>query len=368
MKFQVTRFGLKTAINAVIGAVPARPPHLALLNILVEANESSLVFSAFDLNIAIQYTLADINYQAEESGSLSVPAKIFHQMVNSQQDEANLLVETDDNVITIKVDGKKSTYQVVGLEPTEAIALPEKLDAEAIVIPTKEFADAIKRVIPSLSSDETKAILTGFHVKSSNGYIEVASTDGHRLSLIKIDYDGVDFEFTAPGSVIKEIIKFNSDTFDMKVSDSHIELTSGATRVSRRLLDGQYPKYDTLIPKQFETEITLDRKSLINCLRRVGTLADPKTSLIKLKVDDSAELKVTAEAKEIGNGYECLPLLNVSGPSIEFALNLKYLLEGLQQMPGNDVEIVANSPLAPVIIRPLGFNALYLTMPIQLRD
>lgn len=344
MKFQVTRFGLRNAINAVIGAVPARPMHLALLNILIEANENNLVFSAFDLNTAIQYTLSDINYQPEESGSLSVPAKLFHQMVNSQ-DEANLLVETDDNVITIKVDGKKSTYQVVGLDPTEAIALPEKLDAEAIVIPTKEFADAIKRIMPSVSSDETKVILTGFHVKSFNGYIEVASTDGHRLSLIKIDYDGADFEFTAPGSIIKEVIKFNSDTFDMKVSDSHIELTSGATRVSCRLLDGQYPKYDTLIPKQFETEITLDRKSLINCLRRVGTLADPKTSLILLKVDDSAELKVSAEAKEIGSGYECLPLLNVSGPSIEFALNLKYLLEGLQQMPGNDVEIVANSQL-----------------------
>lgn len=366
MKFQVTKLGLKNAVNAVIGAVPARPMHLALLNILVEANEDSLVLSAFDLNIAIEYTLSDINYQPEESGSLSVPAKLFHQIVNSQE-SANLLVDTVDNIMTIKVDGKKSAYQIIGWDSTEIIDFPQKLDVDPIVISTKEFADAVKRVMPSISSDETKAILTGFHIKTFNGYIEVASTDGHRLSLIKIDYNGADFEFTAPGSIAKEIAKFTSDTFEMKVSKSYIELTSGATRVSCRLLDGQYPQYNSLIPQQFETQITLDKKSFINCLKRVGTLADPKTSLVVLKVDDSAELKVSAETKEIGSGHESLPLLNVSGASIEFALNLKYLLDGLQQIPGNDIQIVANSPLAPVILRSLGVNALYLTMPIQLR-
>lgn len=367
MEFEVTRFGLRNAINAVIGAVPSRPMHLALLNILVEANEDSLVISAFDLNVAIQYTLSDINYQPKKPGSLSVPAKLFHQMINSQ-DEANLLINVKDSVMTIEVENKKSTYKIVGLDSTEAIALPQKLDVEAISISTKEFADAVKRITPSISNDETKAILTGFHVKTTNGYIELVSTDGHRLSLVKIDYEGVDFEFTAPGLIVKEIAKFTSDTFDMKISESHIELTSGATRVSCRLLDGQYPQYSAIIPKQFETELVLDKKSFISCLKRVGILADPKTSLILLKVDDSAELKVSVEAKEVSSGYECLPLLDVSGPSIEFALNLKYLMEGLQQMPGNDIKIVANSPLAPVILKPLGFNALYLTMPIQIRN
>lgn len=367
MEFEVTRFGLRNAINAVIGAVPSRPMHLALLNILVEANEDSLVISAFDLNVAIQYTLSDINYQPKKPGSLSVPAKLFHQMINSQ-DEANLLINVKDSVMIIEVENKKSTYKIVGLDSNEAIALPQKLNVEAISIPTKEFADAVKRITPSISNDETKAILTGFHVKTTNGYIELVSTDGHRLSLVKIDYEGVDFEFTAPGLIVKEIAKFTSDTFDMKISESHIELTSGATRVSCRLLDGQYPQYNTIIPQKFETELVLDKKNFISCLKRVGILADPKTSLILLKVDDSAELKVSVEAKEVSSGYECLPLLNVSGPSIEFALNLKYLMEGLQQMPGNDIKIVANSPLAPVILRSLGFNALYLTMPIQVRN
>jgi DNA polymerase-3 subunit beta len=143
----------------------------------------------------------------------------------------------------------------------------------------------------------------------------------------------------------------------------------GNQRLTSRTLEGQYPAYHLLIPKQFQTELTLERKQFLSSLERIAVLADQKNNLVKVSLNgDAQEITLSVESQDVGSAMETMPA-QISGEDIDIAFNIKYLMEGLKALPASEILMQMNTNLTPVIFTPLGgLKMTYLAMPVQLRN
>ncbi|MEM9276349.1 MAG: DNA polymerase III subunit beta, partial [Cyanobacteria bacterium P01_F01_bin.143] len=139
--------------------------------------------------------------------------------------------------------------------------------------------------------------------------------------------------------------------------------------LTSRTLEGQYPAYHQLVPRQFERELILDRKQFISALERIAVLADQKNNIAKVSIDsESQEITLSVETQEIGSGMESMPA-QILGDDIDIAFNIKYLMEGLKALASVEIKMQLNNNLAPVIFSPVGgVKMIYLAMPVQLRN
>ena len=134
-------------------------------------------------------------------------------------------------------------------------------------------------------------------------------------------------------------------------------------------MEGQYPNYRQLIPKQFERQLTIDRKQLMSALERIGVLADQRNNIVKLSIAGSDQtLALSVEAQEVGSGREEMSA-QVTGDDLDIAFNVRYLLEGLRALPSAEIQLQCNSATSPVILTPVsGLHMTYLVMPVQIRN
>jgi DNA polymerase-3 subunit beta len=140
-------------------------------------------------------------------------------------------------------------------------------------------------------------------------------------------------------------------------------------RLTSRTLEGQYPAYRQLIPRQFERQVTIDRRQFLSTLERIAVLADQKNNIVKVSIDNAVqEITLSCEAQEMGSGRESMSA-QISGENIDIAFNVKYLMEGLKALPSPEIQMHLNQSLTPVIFTPLGgLKMTYLAMPVQLRN
>jgi DNA polymerase-3 subunit beta len=140
-------------------------------------------------------------------------------------------------------------------------------------------------------------------------------------------------------------------------------------RLTSRTLEGQYPAYRLLIPKQFQRELTLERRQFLSSLERIAVLTDQKNNLVKLSINsDTQEITLSVESQDVGSAMESMPA-QISGEDMDIAFNIKYLMEGLKNMSSSEILMQMNTNLTPVIITPLGgLKMTYLAMPVQLRS
>jgi len=139
--------------------------------------------------------------------------------------------------------------------------------------------------------------------------------------------------------------------------------------LTSRLLDGAYPNYNQLIPKQFERQITLEKDIFISALERIAVLADQKNNIVKLSINATAqEILASVEAPDVAMGRESV-LAQISGDDLDIAFNIKYLLDGLKALPSKEIQLKINTATSPAILTPIGaINMTYLIMPVQIRN
>ena len=143
----------------------------------------------------------------------------------------------------------------------------------------------------------------------------------------------------------------------------------GDQRLTSRLLEGQYPNYNQLIPRQFARQVTIERRSLVSALERIAVIADRKNNVVKLSLDSEAQsLALSVDAQDVGSGQETMPV-QFSGESMDVAFNVRYLLDGLKVLTSSEVQLQLNEPNSPVILTPVGdLQMTYLVMPVQIRS
>ncbi|MBW4600619.1 MAG: DNA polymerase III subunit beta [Calothrix sp. FI2-JRJ7] len=386
MKLVCNQSDLNTNLSLTSRAVPSRPTHPVLANVLVvaDADTNIVTITAFDLSLGIR---TSFNAEVIQSGTIAMPAKLLNDIVSrlpegeiTLEDETNTEGNTGEGIL-VTLTPRSGSYKVRAMGGEEFPELPVIEDTQPIYLSAASLIEGLRGTLFATSADETKQVLTGVHLKVLPNALEFAATDGHRLAVVETINEGSDdnndaeLEVTVPARALRELERMlahsaqSEETIALHFDQGQAIFEWQNQRLTSRTLDGQYPQYRQLLPRQFQRELTLDRKQLLSTLERIAVLADQKNNIVKVSIDSGAqEITLSVEAADIGSAVEPMPA-QISGDDIDIAFNVKYLMEGLKALPATEIVMQLNSNLTPVIFTPLsGVKMTYLAMPVQLRN
>ena len=388
MKLVCTQNSLSTSLSLVSRAVSTRPTHPVLANVLLVANVETqqVSLSAFDLSLGIQTSFAA---SIEESGRLTLPAKLLTDIV-SRLPEGDITLESgsdEDASFLTTLTCSSGRYQVRGMSAEEFPELPTVTDGESLHLPSEAMLDGLRGALFAASADETKQVLTGVHLTLAAEELEFAATDGHRLSVVQttnVDDEGnraknstsedaEALDVTIPAKALQELAKMlerqTGSSVAVKLDRNQVIFEWVDQRLTSRLLEGQYPNYRQLIPRQFTHQTTVDRRLFLSSLERIAVLADQKNNIVKLSVDMTNQaMSLSVDAPDVGSGEETIPA-QITGEDMAIAFNVKYLLDGLKALNTTEIQLQFNTPTSPAILTPLGgLKMTYLVMPVQVRS
>lgn len=372
MKLVCAQETLSAKLALISRIVPNNPSHPVLANVLLTASGGRLGLTVFDLSVGMQVWMpAGI----EEEGALTIPARFLSDIV-ARLPNQDIELETEETQVTLICGAGK--YQMQGLPADEFPALPSLAEIDPINLDATTLLDGLQTTLFAASTDDSKQILTGLHLTAVASDLEFATTDGHRLAITKFSETSVasDMAITIPAKALRELERMLSRhpaEVMMRSDDVQVifecSTEQGIERLSCRLLEGQYPAYGQLIPREFIRTMSVERQLLINSVERIAVLAARKNNIIRLKLDPpNQRLALSADAPEFGSGEEDIPA-QISGDPLEIAFNAKYLSDGLKAMNSTEIQVQMNSETMPAVLNPLsGPKMTYLIMPIQIRS
>lgn len=378
MKLVCSQTQLSTNLSLVSRAVPTRPTHPILANVLlvadVETQQVSL--TAFDLSLGIK---TSFSAEVLAGGAIALPAKLLNDIVSRLLEGEIELEETSVAPLEITIVSASGRYQVRGMEVEEFPELPIIEAGEAVYLSVEAFIEGLRSTLFATSSNELNQLLTGLHIIVGQDTLEFAATDGHRLAVVEtpntleIPVASSMLEVTIPAKSLRELEKMlsmgsSTEPLAMQFDQGQVIFEWANRRLTCRVLEGQYPAYRQLIPRQFERQVTLERKLLINALERIAVMADQKQNIVKFSLDDiNQQIALSVETRDIGSGREIISVSS-SGEDLEFAFNIKYLMDGLKALPNNEIQMQVHTATSPIIFTPLGsLKMTYLIMPVQIR-
>jgi DNA polymerase-3 subunit beta len=382
MKLVCAQSDLSTNLSLVSRAVPSRPTHPVLANVLLQADAQTnqVSLTAFDLSLGIR-----TSFQAEviEGGAIALPAKLLLD-ITSRLPEGEITLDDESAEATgegiiVTLKPKSGRYQVRAMGAEEFPELPVVENSEAIQLTVTALIEGLRGSLFATSADEAKQVLTGVHLTVKQDTLEFAATDGHRLAVVETTNENPlesdPLEVTVPARALRELQRMLAhssaaeETVALYLDQGQVVFAWQNQRLTSRTLEGQYPAYRQLIPRQFERQVTIERRQFISMLERIAVLADQKNNIVKISLDgDAQEMTLSCEAQDVGNGTESMPA-QISGEDIDIAFNVKYLMEGLKELGASEIQMHLNQSLTPVIFTPLsGLKMTYLAMPVQLRS
>jgi DNA polymerase-3 subunit beta len=380
MKFVCPQSELNTQLSLVSRVVPARPSRPVLSNVLVRVDETTqkVTLIGFDETMGIQ---TSFSATVEEPGELTLPAKLLESIVARLPPEDIAIHETEDDA-AVTITSSSGEYQVRGLSAEDYPNLPMVEEGQVAELSVEALLEGLRGALFATSADESKQVLTGVHLLAEPDTLEFAATDGHRLAVIQTGHESANeqaegqpkMDVTVPAKALRDLERMlqgytASGPISLKFDRTQVIFELGDQILTTRLLEGQYPNYRQLIPKQFERQITVDRKLLADALERIAVLADQKNNIVKLSLDPAQQsVAISVEAQEVGSGREVVAA-QITGETLDIAFNVRYLLDGLKALGTHEVQLQCNTATSPSVIIPLGeLQMTYLVMPVQIRS
>lgn len=372
MKFKVPKNTLDKAIKSVSKAVPSKGVQPILNNILLENKNGHLKLNATDLDFSIEATIPSIN---EVEGSITISAKKLEEIV-SRLDEDDIYINVDPQSKKANLTCKKSNFDLIGIS-AEDFPKMEKPDTSVFITVSKEkFSRMADLVCFSASKYDLNNILGGIYIgiKETDGkkVLELASTDGNRLSNYELEIESsLDIktrEVVVPLKIILDIQRILESSVDENINitflDSQIIFFTQDRFIVSRLLDGTYPRFKQLIPKEQDKVAQVDRKQLLSCLERVATMANEITNLVKLSFKDGS-LAIESSNQDFGQAADNIAI-EYMGEPLKIFFNVKYLIEPLKHLDSEKIQFSMLGSVNPVLLKPISDeNYLHLIMPIK---
>ena len=384
MKLVCSQSELSSSLQLVSRAVASRPTHPVLANVLLTADAGTgrLSLTGFDLSLGIQ---TSFSASVETSGAITLPSKLFGEIVSRLSSDNPITLHCEEGTEQVELTSVSGSYQMRGMPAEDFPDLPLVQSGTPIRLEAEALVKGLRATLFASSSDESKQILTGVHLRLDHQVLECAATDGHRLAVLCLAHAGAPaeaeegepsepFAVTVPARSLRELERLLSG----RQSDEPLSLFYDRGQVvflwadqvlTSRSLDGTYPNYRQLIPDGFSRTISLDRRALVSALERVAVLADQHNNVVKFSADPATgQLLIQADAQDVGSGSEAVAA-EITGEGVQIAFNVRYLLDGLKTMAADKVLLQCNAPTTPAILTPGdGAQFTYLVMPIQIRS
>jgi DNA polymerase-3 subunit beta len=346
MKLQVTQENLTRALGAVARVANSRGTLPILANVLVKTSNNRLSLSATNLDIAItQY----IGAKVETEGSITVPARLMQEFISSLPSGV-INLELDETKLKISTDQYQST--VNGIVADDFPVMPAITSGKTIQLDGPLLKKGLQQVVFAASSDESRPVLTGVLIHSYEGKLYLAATDSYRLAEKEVGTSKEDVSLLVPASAMNDLLRVLGDDVD-KVSltydEQQVLFNVGDVELVARLLEGKYPDYRKLIPKDFAVSVQLKKADLLNVTKVSSLFARESAGSVTIKVDEAKqELSIHSIASQLGDNT-ATATGKVTG-SGEITLNSRYLLDALQAFAAEELTFGFNGKLDPTCL------------------
>lgn len=371
MKIIILKNHLKTGLDAIskIGNDGSLATLPILKNFLIETIDNKIKLSITNLELA---TTIFIPGKIIENGSLTIPFNIFNSIINNIQNERINLENKDDKLI-IKTDNYQAKIQ--GIKKEEFPIIPKiNKNQNAFIINTLIFKKALLFLISAAQISEIKPELNGILFDFQLNSLKLAATDSFRLAektitnfQFKSDIDQI-FKSIIPIKTVQEIIRiFKEDEGQIEIyfDQSQIFLKTENIEIISRLINGDFPNYQSIIPENFETEIILEKEQIINALKLTGAFTD-RLNEIKIIIEKNAKnIEIQSSNQIIGENQYLIPA-KIKGQPLKIIFNWKFLLDGIKCLDSSNVFIGFNGDNKPGLIKSPSDNSyFYVIMPIK---
>jgi DNA polymerase-3 subunit beta len=332
-----------------------------LSGLRLELLGDQLSVTGTDLDLTIQLTLS---VGGEGDGGVVLPARLAADIVRSMgAGKVEVAVEGDE----VSITGGRSQFSVrpLSFDDYPKLATPT---TSSVTLPAAAVGEALRQVVRAASTDEARPILTGVLLTAENGGLRMVATDSYRLAVRDLaDHQvlGADQKVLVPGRALSELQRLvgGGEDLTMRLGDRDATFEVGGTRLSTRLIEGEFPNYRQLIPASHPNTLTVEREPLLEAIRRVKILARDATP-VRLQMGGDT-LRLTAITQDVGNASEELDA-TYEGTELTVAFNPEYFASGVEACSSDSITLSTLDSLKPAVVRGVGDDDyLYLLMPVR---
>ena len=369
MKFSVNQQDLQQALNYCQGVIEKRGTLPILSNILLNANNSKLILTATDLDVIFIHQIN--NVEVFEEGKTTTTSSIMYDIVRkiSSGKKINLTLN-DKNKLHLESD--KSTFNLNCISHSEFPVTDENFNQNEFSIKSKQFLKLLNKCKFSISNDETRHYLSGIYLHQTEvdekKYLTAVATDSHRMSISKIRVEKqIDFEpIILPKKTIFQLCAI-LDNYDgeVKISNmkSKIKFELSNSILISKLIDGKFPNYIQVIPKNNQKKLEIDLKLFLNSVDRVASVSFDKKDGVKFNLKKDT-LNLPVNNTNSGDGNETIT--TKFEHDLEISFNSRYLIDVASQLDGEKIELYFNDTGSPVLIKdPSDFDSIFIVMPMK---
>ena len=372
MKFIVSSSQLLKQLQVLGGVINSNNTLPILDNFLFELSENELKVSASDLETTMS---AVVEVESDSKGSIAVSARLLLDTLKTFPDQPLTFKTEGESTIEISSDqGKYDMAYFGGDEFPKAVTLPSPSNT---VIPANVLATAISKTIFAAGNDDLRPVMSGVFFQFSSESLTFVATDAHKL--VKYSRTDVTADKTAefimpkkPLNLLKGILAGSDEEVTIEYNDANAKFTFDNVVLVCRLIDGKYPNYEAVIPKENPNKLTVDRASFLNSVRRVSIFSSKTTHQIRLKMAGT-ELNISAEDLDYSNKADERLSCDYQGDDMQIGFNSRFLSEMLNNLSANDVLIEMSLPNRAGILTPIdgtdeGEQVTMLVMPVMLNN
>ncbi len=370
MRFTISREKLLEGLQAVTPAVPAKTTLPVLANLLVETTERGIRFSATDLDIAVS---TEVTADVETPGAITIPAKKLIEIARELPPSSVKIGASGEQRVTLECG--RSKFKLLGLPRDEFPTFPSVRFNDSWRVKSSELQKLISHTAFAVSTEESRPILNGVLWELREDRMRMVATNGHRLAKMEVAVESSSAppgDLIVPPKALEQIRRLFPAEEELEIArgDNHLGFRSPFTSVFTRLVEGPYPNYEQVIPKDNDRYCLADKAALTSALKRMSVIASDQTHRIKMSFN-SGMLKFSVTTPDLGEAQDELPI-TYNGDQLDIGFNATYLLEILRYMPTEQVRLTFKAPERAATIEPEGWDDpskyLCLVMPLRLMD
>ena len=370
MKFKIKKEEFLKGLSRVQSVADRRNTMPILSNVLIEAGEGGTSITATDLEIGVRGLY---EAQVDEPGGVTLSARKLFEIVRELPQEEVSVESAENNWATIK--SGSAVFKFTGLAKEEFPTLPEMEGAAFIPVDPHMMRELVRKTIFAAGDNDTRYVLNGIYMsieKDGGVSVRMVGTDGHRLAIQKVPLEGAGTpeEGTAiipkkSATELKKLLDEGGTSLMMALSKNHIVFKIDSLYMVTRLIEGNYPNYEQVIPKDNDKTVVVDKAAFVSALKRVSLLSRERTNAVKFAFT-TGNAVLSSQNPEMGEAREDMDV-EYKGELLEVGFNAKYLLDALSAMEQEKVNLYFKDALSPCILSPVG-DAEYkcVVMPMRI--
>lgn len=372
MRFSCLSENLAQGLSIVLKAISAKGSLPILSHVLLATDEGRLKLGATDLDTGI---VTWVGGKVEQEGSVTVPAKLLWELV-SQLPPGKVVLEAQKQLLSLSTEPPRTSSKLHGLNADEFPPLPEEEGATLFEIEPQDLETAVSQVAFASASDESRPILTGVLLKGSkDGLLTFVGVDGFRLAEKKVNASAEkDFSLVIPARTLSEVARVGAKSGDpvraaLLPDENQVLFFLEGVKIMSRLLEGQFPDYQKVIPASFGTKVQLPTEEFLRAVRLAAVFARDSASVVKLSFAPNEPVVLSSNTQDVGE-HKTDVEADVEGEPVEVAFNSKYLTDLLSNIGAEEVIFESAGALNPGVFKPAPESSdyLHIIMPVRVAE